>query len=80
MLNEFEIVVFGCLLDHCPWNIDDVLALEDGSNLWEFPSNFGLDISIDCKRFIIYLLIITFALKVKNFPSKRLNVIAIPWR
>ncbi len=67
MFNEFEIIVFACVLDHCPWNMDDVLTVEQGVLLQEFPSNFGLEVANDCKRFIIYLLIVAFALKVISF-------------
>jgi len=64
MLNEYEIVVFACSLDHCNWKIDEVVAHEEADFLREFPSNFGVEISDECKRFIMYLLIITFSLKV----------------
>jgi len=77
MFNEFEILVFACMVDHCVWNIDDVLSIEDGSCLHEFPSNFGLEVDLECKRFIIYLLIIAFSLKVKIYLEKFYNIIAI---
>jgi len=67
MFNEFEILVFACMLDHCVWNIDDVLTIEDGSCLQEFPANFGLEVDLECKRFIIYILIVAFSLKVTHF-------------
>jgi len=63
MFNEYEIVVFACVLDHCPWNLDDVMTVDQGILLHEFPSNFGLEVANDCKRFIIYLLIVAFSLK-----------------
>jgi len=63
MFNEFEIATFACLLDHCPWNVDDVIPPGEGHQLGEFPSNLGYDISSDCRRFIIYLLITSFSLK-----------------
>jgi len=66
MLNEYEIVVFACSLDHCSWKIDEVVLAEEADFLREFPSNFGVEISDECKRFIMYLLIITFSLKVKK--------------
>jgi len=71
MFNELEIVTFACLLDRCIWNLDDVLTVEEGSCLFEFPSNFGLEISNECKRFIIYLLIIAFSLS--NISEKRMK-------
>jgi len=63
MLNEYEISVFACSLDHCAWKIDEVVLPEEADFLREFPSNFGVEVSDDCKRFIMYLLILTFSLK-----------------
>jgi hypothetical protein len=63
MFNEFEIATFACLLDHCSWNIDEVVPPGEGHQLGEFPSNLGYDISSDCRRFIIYLLMVSFSLK-----------------
>jgi len=72
MLNEYEIVVFACSLDHCNWKIDEVVAPEEADFLREFPSNFGVEISDECKRFIMYLLIITFSLK--QYLNEKINV------
>jgi len=64
MLNEYEIIVLACALDHCNWKIEETVYLEESSYLKEFPGNLGNEISSDCKRLIIYLLVITFSLKV----------------
>lgn len=72
MLNEYEIVVFACSLDHCNWRIDEVVQLEEADFLNEFPSNFGVEISDECKCFIMYLLIITFSLK--QYLNEKTNV------
>jgi len=72
MLNEYEIVVFACSLDHCNWKIDEVVQTEEADFLREFPSNFGVEISDECKRFILYLLIITFSLK--QYLNEKTNV------
>jgi len=72
MLNEYEIVVFACSLDHCNWKIDEVVSAEEADFLREFPSNFGVEISDECKRFIMYLLIITFSLK--QYLNEKTNV------
>ena len=64
MLNEYEIVVLGCALDHCGWKIEETVCPEEADFLREFPGNLGNDIDIECKRLIIYLLVITFSLKV----------------
>lgn len=63
MLNEYEIVVLACALDHCSWKIEETVYPEEASFLKEFPGNLGNDIDMDCKRLIIYLLVITFSLK-----------------
>lgn len=63
MLNEYEIVVLGCALDHCSWKIDETVYAEEADFLKEFPGNLGNEIDSDCKRLIIYLLVITFSLK-----------------
>jgi len=63
MLSEYEIVVFACVLDHCNWKIEEVVFPEEENGLVEFPSNMGLEISNECKKFIMYLLVITFSLK-----------------
>jgi hypothetical protein len=63
MLNEYEIVVFACMLDHCSWKIEEVVQPDEASNLTEFPSNATMDLTPECKRFIIYLLVIAFSLK-----------------
>lgn len=67
MLNEYEIITFSCTLDHCSWKIDEVILPEEASYLEEFPANFGGEISDECKRFIMYLLIVAFSLKVHIF-------------
>jgi hypothetical protein len=72
MLNEYEIVVFACSLDHCNWKIEEVVSAEEADFLREFPSNFGVEISDECKRFIMYLLIITFSLK--QYLNEKTNV------
>lgn len=64
MLNEYEIVVFACMLDHCNWKIDEIVYPDEANLLTDFPSNFGIEINSEGKRFIMYLLIITFSLKV----------------
>jgi len=63
MLNEYEIIVLACALDHCSWKIEETVYPEEASFLREFPGNLGNDIDTDCKRLIIYLLVITFSLK-----------------
>jgi len=63
MLNEYEIVVFACMLDHCNWKIDEIVYPDEANLLTDFPSNFGIEINSEGKRFIMYLLIITFSLK-----------------
>lgn len=63
MLNEYEIIVLACALDHCNWKIEETVYPEEALNLKEFPFNLGSEIDNDCKRLIIYLLVITFSLK-----------------
>lgn len=63
MLNEYEIIVLGCALDHCGWKINETVYPEEAAFLKEFPGNLGPEIDDDCKRLIIYLLVITFSLK-----------------
>lgn len=67
MLNEYEISAFACWLDHINWKIDDVVFYDEGAYLNEFPANFGVEIGQDCKQFIVFLIIMTFAIKVLFF-------------
>lgn len=63
MLNEYEIIVLACALDHCSWKIEETVYPDEEGFLKEFPGNLGTDIDSECKRLIIYLLVITFSLK-----------------
>ena len=67
MLNEYEIMAFSCTLDHCNWKIEEIVYNDEGNFLEEFPANFGVEINEECKRFIMYLLILTFSIKVNLF-------------
>jgi len=64
MLNEYEIIVLACALDHCNWKVEETVYLEEAAFLKEFPGDLGTALDDDCKRLIIYLLVITFSLKV----------------
>jgi hypothetical protein len=63
MLNEYEIVAFSCTLDHCNWRIDEAINADESSCLTEFPANYGMEINEECKKFIMYLLVLAFSLK-----------------
>lgn len=63
MLNEYEIIVLACALDHCNWKVEETVYLEEAAFLKEFPGDLGTALDDDCKRLIIYLLVITFSLK-----------------
>jgi len=63
MLNEYEIIVLACALDHCNWKVEDTVYPDEAAFLKEFPGNLGNEIDSECKRLIIYLLVITFSLK-----------------
>jgi len=63
MLNEYEILALACTLDHCGWKVDEVVQAEEKDHLDDFPIT-GVEIEPDCKRFIMYLLVIAFSVKV----------------
>lgn len=63
LLNEFEIANLALLLDIWGWKYDDLVYQDEANNLVEFPISSGVEINSECKRFIIYLLLVTFALK-----------------
>ena len=64
MLNEYEMTSFACSLDCCDWKIPEVVYPQEAQYLKEFPTNFAVEIDDDCRRFIIYLLILVFSIKV----------------
>jgi len=41
MLNEYEIVVLGCALDHCSWKIDETVYPEESEFPQGIPWEFG---------------------------------------
>lgn len=63
MLNEYEIVVFACVLENLPWKIEEVVYNDEHNYLIEFPSNSGLELNSEAKKFIMYLLVVTFSMK-----------------
>lgn len=63
MLNEYEIVVLGCALDHCNWKFEEAIYPEESMLLREFPGDLGNDIDDECKRLIIYFLVLAFSMK-----------------
>ena len=67
MFNEFEIVMFSCTLDYYKWKYQDIVPIEAGNFLREFPLNMGIDMDNDCKKLIIYFLLIGYSIKVIVF-------------
>jgi len=68
MLNEYEIAMLACLLDRCEWRIESIIYENEESLLKEFPYSLEADTVRNSKRIIMYLLIVTFILKVtRNF-------------
>ena len=65
MLNEYEIALLACTLDKCGWNVDEIVREDEGVFLTEFPCSLEVEITKESRQLIIYLLIITFSLKVK---------------
>jgi len=72
LLNEFEIAALGNILDNVNWKYEELILPGEASYLsTEFPLSLNLDLSDDCKRFIIYLLLIAFSVKqFLNEPSE----------
>jgi len=62
MLNEYEIASLACTLDHCAWKIDEVILPQEQDFLGDFPLT-EVEITSDCKRFIMYLMVLTFSIK-----------------
>lgn len=67
MLNEYEIAMLACLLDKCEWQIERIVYEDEEHLLKEFPYSLEADTVRNSKRVIMYLLILTFILKVRIF-------------
>jgi len=63
MLNEYEIALLACTLDKCEWNLDEIVREDEGVFLTEFPCSLEVEITKESRQLIIYILILTFALK-----------------
>lgn len=66
MLNEYEIAVLACALENCDWNIRSIVTEDEEKLLVELPFSAETSIQGESRGFVIYLLVVTFAIKVVN--------------
>jgi len=56
-MGEYEIVAFSCILDTTKWKVEECIKTDEAKNLLDFPATLGQDLTDDCRRFIIFLMI-----------------------